>query len=204
MLSRIKYKLIFMTSELDYLFYKKITKRINAVKFALKNKDNYCSWDVYNSSVELLFSQFKDFYEMHEEKFSDEMLINLYSELDYFKKVKMDKSIISNTKNQIKKDEKAFVEIRNIYRYIAYSRIQNEQKFQEILDKHIGISTPFSLKASKEFKVTWKFDNAGLADVYYEECSSISNDLFDFEDACNDKDTEVAKRILDLRSYLID
>jgi hypothetical protein len=198
----------FKIKDIEMWYFEQVTKRVNAIKFALKNKDNYCPWDVYSSSVELLFSQFLYYYETHREDFSKIRLYQFQEELEQQKQRKADNETILYLKKQLEKDRKAFKEINSIYNYIKDSRGKNYEKVDEIIhemfprDRYLDLRRCFS--QAKAFDVRWKFDSDNLAQVSYKEVEKYNLSLSNFEDAVVDKDTEIAKRILDLRRYLSD
>lgn len=201
-------KLQFLKKDLEILYFDQITKRVNAIKFALKNKDKYCPWDVYSSSIELLFSQFQYYYESHREDFSEARLYQLREKLEQMRIRKVDKITIDSFKKQLEKDKKVFREINSIYIYVKESREKNYNQVDEITHKMFSqdkiLSKGNCFGQVKTFDVHWKFDENHLADVTYSEVEKSNLSLYNFEEAVANKDTEIAKKILDLREYLVD
>lgn len=202
------YKFIFFKNDIDYIIYNHFTKRLNAIKFALRNKDKYCPWDVYESSIAILFSQFTDYYENNKEDFSDKRIEELFKELESYKEQKWNKEHITAFKKQIEKDKKCFREIKRIYIYIKESRQKNLDKAEEILEKMFPDSRRWdpskgTFGTIKNLKVVWTFDENGLADVTYTDVDTYNLSFDNFEEALVKKDIEIAKKILDIKSYLV-
>ncbi len=193
------------------LIYKYIRLPYYNIRFLQKHKYPYCPWDVYDSSVEILFAQFRDFYESHyDSHFSKEWLETLKKDYKTYEKWGWDKKSVKPFKDMYKRDKKALKQLSDIYKYITVSRKQNQQIFEDIL------STMF--EEAKDPKNTWEeilgkprnliirysFNKEGLAIVKETKAEKHNMSFFNFEVALNKKDIEFAKKILDLRQYLCD
>jgi len=179
------------------------------IKLLFKGEFPFVPWDITDSSIEIIFLQFKEYYENHNDRYSEEHIKLYYNDKFVPKKIADERA-------------KACREIRDIFLYITLSRHLNKMKLEHIQNemfkdsKHRWI--PYFEKEEdkklyefdyivepKTFTVKWKFIEAGLAVVTYKETKKKKDwSIYKYEDAIFKKDSEYAKKIIDYRGYLWD
>jgi hypothetical protein len=189
--------------------YDKIKKPYWNIQLLFKGRFPYVPWDIVNSSIDILFLQFKEYYEKHSGRYSEEHIQLYYKDKYTPKKIADERA-------------KECKEIRNIFLYITLSRHLNKMNFEHIQEEMFKDSkhrwTPYFEKEEnkklyefayiiepKTFTVKWKFIEAGLAEVTYKETKKKKDmSIYNFERALYNLDNEYAKKIIDYRGGLWD
>ena len=182
------------------------------ILFLKRNSYPIIPWDMSESVIDIIFSQYREFYEKFSIQTDNERFgcteINNYVK-DY-NKVKQSnifsKKEIESYYNSIQTLKKDFNSLKEIHKYISINRVLNQTKFDSLLEeKFNGYLIDSSKEVKKDnLKINWVFTPDGLAKTKITVVSSKNSSLFNFEKALRDKDTEFAKKILDLRDYLWD
>jgi len=177
----------------------------------------YVHWDIGNSLALLTFAQFEKHYEKYSHRYYP---INeaLKPYLEEWKNKEYNKELRDNMKQWYFERKKLYEEINAIHKYISMHRQNNRQLVDELSHesfkdaKHIFVPYEKDPTLSewkyeippKNIAVKRKFDKEGKLICTWKIVKDYTSDLFDLDIELYNKDTEFAKRIIDIRQYLWD
>jgi len=178
----------------------------------------YVRWDIVESTIEFLFAQFICFYERYKKQYSQEYL---QSYIDEYKNKKYSKEIRKDFYEAYKIRKKQIDAVNNIWKYVTENSAYNREVFDKIIDKCFeNFSTEYLktqqenefgeyiIKGVKHYNIKYSFDKFGKIIIKESKLltdkESKKDNTHKLEQAIFDKDSEYAKRIIDIRECLWD
>lgn len=208
----------------DFAFkYIRVPKYWRQLKKRYKNVnqneyDNpYVPWDVTDTSVDLLFASFVHFFENYKDKFFpvDDALQPYYDEMNRWQG-KQSKDWLKH----IKERKTVYEDAYKIYKYITVVRIANmqlldaltEEMFQDFKFNFVDIPGELHLQEIKDngkdkrFNLEFHFSDFHHVIIDKKTLTNNPRDLsiHNLEQAMYEKDSELAKRIIEIRGYMWD
>jgi hypothetical protein len=199
--------------------YYAIAKRLTIKKYwrkllkeLMKLNVFFVPWWTGGSIVETSFAQFKIFYEIYKDKFypTKEVLKH------YWKGPEWDEFSPSQRKNHIfylDWLEQSYNLINDVYKYITVTRDANRALVDAIQDEMFdGCDMSLTQKdpnnifeGMKSFNIKYHFSEYGHLIIDSKKPTKKKNgDWLKLEMACDEKDAEVAKQLIDIRELLCD
>lgn len=200
--------------------YEQITqvRHKNELFTKLKELDGvYVHWDISYSLVSLVFAQFEMHYTQYTSRYYPiEKAAKPY--LDEANNKSYDKETREHFKQWYKERKELYTKMYQIHQYIAKHRDYNSSvtdklytlRFEGCESEFVPYKHDPKLyelvfnKEPKNLSVKWKFDKEGKLIYSFKEVKNYTSDVFELENALNDKDTEIAKEILNNRAFMWD
>lgn len=210
--------LVFIRAWRDFKFYQitQVRHKTELYNVFRKLGGEYVHWGISDSTVEMLFSQFICFYERYGHNFSDEYLKEY---LQHYKNSDVHRSIKQGYMEDYRLRKERYKKINTIWEYLSKNRDYNKSVIEEL---HNEIFSPKnSLKLYDEdsgsgmlgftvnnIKIKYKFDSFGKIiikeKIKLKENSKIDISVYNLENDIFNKDSEMAKLIIDVRGDLWD
>jgi hypothetical protein len=210
--------LVFIRAWRDFKFYQitQVRHKTELYNVFRKLGGEYVHWGISDSTVEMLFSQFICFYERYGHNFSEEYLKEY---LQHYKNYDIPKNVKQGYMEDYKLRKERYKKINTIWEYLSKNRDYNKSVIEEL---HNEIFSPKnSLKLYDEdsgsgmlgftvnnIKIKYKFDSFGKIiikeKIKLKENSKIDISVYNLENDIFNKDSEMAKLIIDVRGDLWD
>jgi DNA mismatch repair ATPase MutS len=195
----------------DDIIYNYIRKPLWWYRLWKKIEKDYISFDISDSSINILFAQFEILWSIDPERTSNQ----IKWQQEEKKKCKdygfTTKKEIQEWKKGCDESIQKYMEITSIAHYVLENRKYNKEIFDALLTycfndvRQSNVSINDMISAFKNIKMTWKFDEDGRLDITsYKEVDYKTDCLFKLEDAIEQVDTEMAQKLIGLRGYLWD
>lgn len=210
--------LVFIRAWEDFKFYQitQVRHKTELYNVFRKLGGEYVHWGISDSTVEMMFSQFICFYERYGHNFSDEYLKEY---LQHYKNSDIPNNVKQEYMEDYKLRKERYKKINTIWEYLSKNREYNKRVIEEL---HNEIFVPKDNLAQdvknsvdgicgftvNNIKIKFKFDNCGKIiikeKIKLKENAKLDISFYNLESEMFNKDSEIAKLIIDVRGDLCD